>query len=65
MGKIKINAAVNTMNVEDLNYLEEKVCHVKRMKTEKTEEDWGVKTESNKYSTSGGCKNVNGAEAYA
>ncbi len=61
--KIKMNAAINTMTVKELNYLEEKVRSVKRMKTEKTEEDWGVETELHKYGNNCSCKNVDEAEA--
>ncbi len=43
--KIKTNAAIDKMNVDELNYLEEKVLNMKRMNTEKMEEDWGVETE--------------------
>ncbi len=41
MEKIKISVAINSINVDEFNYLEEKVCNMRRMKTEKMDEDWG------------------------
>ncbi len=53
MEKIKVNAAIIKMNVDEVNDLEEKVHNVKRMKTEKMKE------------ASGDYKSIDGAEASA
>lgn len=60
---VKTYAAINTTNVDKLNYLDEKLLCIKRRKTEKLEEDWGVETELKENGTSGDYKNINGAEA--
>ncbi len=53
------------MDNDELNYLEEKVYNMTRIKTEKIEEDWGAETDLKHKSESDGYKNIDGEEASA